>query len=61
MFDLTLTVPELFNGRISAGSRDMAVGDITDNTGESAKMHNMKAKLLIYNSQYYTLQNYVIP
>ena len=34
MFDLTLTVPELFNGRISAGSRDVAVGDITDNTSE---------------------------
>ena len=36
MLDLTLTVPELFNGRISAGSRDVAVGDITDNTGESS-------------------------
>ena len=36
MFDLTLTVPELFNGRISAGNRDMAVGDITDNTSESS-------------------------
>ena len=34
MFDLTLTVPELFNGRISAGSHDVAVGDITDNTSE---------------------------
>ena len=34
MFDLTLTVPELFNGRISAGNRDVAVGDITDNTSE---------------------------
>ena len=34
MFDLTLTVPELFNGRISAGNRDMAVGEITDNTSE---------------------------
>ena len=34
MFDLTLTVPELFNGRISAGNRDMAVGNITDNTSE---------------------------
>ena len=36
MFDLTLTVPELFNGRISAGSRDVAVGDITDRTSESS-------------------------
>ena len=34
MFDLTLTVPELFNGRISAGSRDMAVGIISDNSSE---------------------------
>ena len=34
MFDLTLTVPELFNGRISAGYRDVAVGDITDNTSK---------------------------
>ena len=33
-FDLTLTVPELFNGRISAGSRDVAVGNITDTTSE---------------------------
>ena len=41
MFDLTLTVPELFNGRISAGSRDVAVGDITDNTGESINNHTM--------------------
>ena len=34
MFDLTLTVPEFFNGRISASSRDVTVGDITDNTSE---------------------------
>ena len=34
MFDLTLTVPELFNGRVSAGSRDVAVGIITDNTSK---------------------------
>ena len=34
MFDLTLTVPELFNGMISTGSRDVAVGDIADNTSE---------------------------
>ena len=34
MLDLTLTVPELFNGRISTGSRDKAFGDITDNTSE---------------------------
>ena len=33
-FDLTLTVPELFNGRISAGSRGVAVGNITDTTSE---------------------------
>ncbi|XP_065894203.1 uncharacterized protein [Dysidea avara] len=32
MFDLTLTVPDVCNGRISAGNRNMAVGDITDNT-----------------------------
>ena len=36
MLDLTLTVPELFNGRISAGSRDVAVGDITDHSSESS-------------------------
>ena len=41
MFDLTLTVPELFNGRISAGSRDVVVGDITDNTGESINIHTL--------------------
>ena len=41
MFDLTLTVPQLFNGRISAGSRDVVAGDITDNTGESINIHTM--------------------
>ena len=34
LFELTLIVPELFNGRISAGNHDMAVGDITDNTSK---------------------------
>ena len=52
IFDLTLTVPELFNGRISAGSRDVVVGDITDNTGESINNHT----LLVKNSQSYDMK-----
>ena len=36
-FDLTFTVPQLFDGRITAGSRDSAIGDITDT---SSKLHS---------------------
>ena len=48
MFDLTLSVPELFNGRISTGSRNVAVGNITDNSSESfvlARIYNNPKKL----------------
>ena len=48
MFDLTLTVPELFNGRISAGNRDMAVGDITDHTSESSNSTVLVLKCTVW-------------
>ena len=53
MFDLTLTVPEIFNGRISAGSRDIAVGDITDHTSESSNttVFVLKCTVLYNNGQ----------
>ena len=35
MFDLTITVPSLFNGRLSAGNRVAAVGIINDPTSKS--------------------------
>jgi len=48
MFDLTLTVPDLFNGRISAGSRAMAVGDITDNTSESIHKFYLQTEVEVF-------------
>ena len=34
MFDLTISVPSLFNGRLSAGIRVNAIGVITDPTSK---------------------------
>ena len=37
-FDLSLNVPSLLNPAITAGSRDMAIGNITDSTSKCAIM-----------------------
>ena len=37
MFDLTLSVPPLFNGRLSAGNRVNAIGVIIDPTSKTHK------------------------
>ena len=47
MFDLTLTVSDLFNGRISAGSRDMAIGDISDPITRESSNSTIVSKYIV--------------
>ena len=56
MFDLTLNVPSLFNGRLSAGDRVAAVGIINDPTSKCMLIY---ANSLTIDYVYNILTTYV--